>query len=63
MQIELHTATNILNEDCFNALPSDTNMNDFFYDEESIIKELETHRLLQIYEQLPDHCIQLCFLS
>lgn len=32
-------------------------------DKEIILKELDSYRIAQIYKQLPDHCIQLFFLS
>ncbi len=32
-------------------------------DKEVILKELDNYRMAQICKELPDHCIQLCFLS
>lgn len=63
MLIKLQAETNILDEDEFDSLPSDIDFNDFFPEKESVKDELEIHKLLQTYEQLPDHCIQLYFLS
>ena len=59
----LTTQTDFPDVNLFDTLPFNTDLSDFLPNEEHVNNELEVHRLMQIYEQLPDHCIQLCFLS
>ena len=63
MLIEIYAQTNSLNEELFNTIPPDISLNDFFPNIKNVQDELETLRLLKIYSELPDHCMQLCFLS
>ena len=50
-------------EELTNELHHATNAESQMLDKEILFKEFDNYRYEQIYKQLPDHCIQLCFLS